>query len=278
MSEIDGRKPEIAVIATDYAEKSKNSSKNKPQRISMYRDPNKDVGILLDDNHNKTRVDLRKSLRTARNSNESDVASPKSTHQTPPRERPARPSFEGKLTNTPCDGVRSARSSFESDSRRSEGTRRSTVASAFVNSIHGCCSNDECHLREYVDAVVNGDLEHVQRGIEVCTIDPNYCSTDGFNALFAARYESHLDYCYLNILSSDSFHPAIHQLGRTFACSQLFIEQGFQCECGRSLHKVLSYTCSSHGWLRGGVKSLVRCRLDTPTILFISTHVSNFLH
>ena len=139
MSEIDGRKPEIAVIATDYAEKSKNSSKNKPQRISMYRDPNKDVGILLDDNHNKTRVDLRKSLRTARNSNESDVASPKSTHQTPPRERPARPSFEGKLTNTPCDGVRSARSSFESDSRRSEGTRRSTVASAFVNSIHGCC-------------------------------------------------------------------------------------------------------------------------------------------
>ena len=53
--------------------------------------------------------------------------------------------------------------------------------------MHTCGSNDEIHLREYIEAVVNGDLENVQRGIEVCTIDPNYCSTDGFNALFDAR-------------------------------------------------------------------------------------------
>ena len=208
----------------------------------------------------------RDILRSARSSLEMD-ASRRSANTPRDVVRSNRPSLEsnvGKSVNTPREGLRSTRSSFESDARRSLKT------SDTHNSGNSIYSNDELHHREYVDAVVNGDLEHVQRGIEVHKIDPNYCSTDGFNALFAARYES-FSFIYIFvyhplILFLHSFHPAIHQLGRTFACSQLFIEQGFQCECGRSLHKVLSYTCSSHGWLRGGVESLVRCRSDTPII------------
>ena len=183
---------------------------------TLLRGPDKELVVkstdgLLDSPQNRTRADMRKSTRSVRNSNESDVTR-KSAATPRDAVRSTRPSFETELSRksatTPRDGVRSTRPSFESDARRSANTPRDGVRStrpSFESDItrrsaNTPCdgvrstrpsfelhSNDELHLREYVDAVVHGDLDNVQRGIEVCRIDPNYCGADGFNALFAAR-------------------------------------------------------------------------------------------
>ena len=174
-SAINGHRDDVIVnmMIAGSADKYK-SPTNRTPRDSAFRGPDKEQGKpreggLLEDIQSKIRIDLRKTMRSAQNSNnDSDVIRPKSSH-TPPRERPARPLFESdarKAFHAPCE------------------TNKST---AFVNSLHSCHSNDVLHLREYVDAVGNGDMDTFQRGIELCRIDPNFCSTDGFNALFAAR-------------------------------------------------------------------------------------------
>ena len=165
--------------------------------------------VSLDTPNKISRSELRKSTRSVRNSNESDITR-KSANTPRDVVRSARPSFESEIirksanilrdilrstrpsfesdarksATTPRDALKSARSSFESDTRRS--LKNSDIHGSGKSS-HSGYSNDELHHREYVDAVVNGDLDNVQRGIELHKIDPNFCSTDGFNALFAAR-------------------------------------------------------------------------------------------
>ena len=52
--------------------------------------------------------------------------------------------------------------------------------------------NDKWSNREYIDAVLNGNLDNVMRALELHRIDPNSLQADDFNSLFAASGEGHL--------------------------------------------------------------------------------------
>ena len=148
------------------------------------------------------RSSTRDSVKSTRNSFNPDddgqrIRTARSSFDKSERDNPHRsitPTHRGidmSIQSRPStrESVRTSRSSFNIDDDQRIRTARSSFDKSERDHSVG---NDEWYIREYVDAVLNGDLDAVKRLLELYKIDPNSLKADDFNALFAASGEGHL--------------------------------------------------------------------------------------
>ena len=123
-------------------------------------------------------------IRTARNSFEKSERDGPHRSTTPTNRGSDTTNHSRPSTRESIKSTRSSRSSFGAD-----GDGRTARNSFDKSEIDG---NDEWYIRDYVDAVLNGNLDVVKYLVELHKIDLNSRQVDDFNALFAACGEGHL--------------------------------------------------------------------------------------